>query len=308
MNKIKFLNARRCVAVFMAMLITVLSFSYTNNNRTNATNSNITYFVYDAKTGDKIPNRNYMLLKLNSSDKERTVIGNEDRKIDWSKSGVAKIITEYTKDDRDYCGLGSGFVVSDHVIATAAHCINGRKISEILLFSNNGNTTLHATPIEYHVPYLFTKPINSDEPYNYIYDYALIMVKEDLSAYACFDLGVPLDNLKDKHSTVSVTGFPGKVGKPNEEKIVNTLTEHKMYTGKGTIVGINNDKISYDTDSTGGNSGGPAYITEKVKDNEHYTVIAIHSYSGTTQNGGVRMTTDLIHFYKNNKNINWEVS
>lgn len=297
MNEVKFLNIRRCVAVFMAMLITVLSLSYTNNNHANATNSSITYFVYDAKTAEKIPNRNYILTKLGSSDNKRTVIGEDERVIDWTKSGVVKIMNSSSY-------IGSGFVVSDHVIATAAHCAYNEKISEILLFDNSGNVTLHATPVESHIPYNYCKN-NEDETY----DYALITVKEDLSDYACFDLGVPLNCFANSKPVVSVTGFPGTIGKPGEKTTVNTHTKHMMYTGNGIVKKINDSNlIFYEADTIGGNSGGPVYITESFKGKTYYTVIAIHAY-GTHDdhmdgNHGTCMNTDLIHFY-NNKNIQW---
>ncbi|MDE6035767.1 MAG: trypsin-like serine protease [Ruminococcus sp.] len=274
-----------------------------NVNNANTVNSNLSYFVYDAKTGEPISEHNYMLTKLGPSRRMAGVIDGEDRVIDWTKSGVVKLM-----NDNHY--IGTGFVVGDHVIATAAHCAYNKKISEILMFDDSGNIKLHATPVESHVPFLFTVPVNDYEPCNYDYDYALITVNEDLSTYPHFDLGVPLDTFTDKHMTISTTGFPEKVLKNNKEVIVNNNTLHNMYTGNGTFLDMNSYKVSYKADTTPGNSGGPAYITESLQeeDDDDYTVFAINTYYGDTQNGGVRITTDLIHFYKNNRNINWEVS
>lgn len=60
---------------------------------------------------------------------------------------------------------------------------------------------------------------------------------------------------------------------------------------------------------TGGNSGGPVYVKTEYNGKEYAVVIGITTvatwggdniYNG---GGGVRMTTNLLHFYKNNPNI-----
>lgn len=301
MSKIKTLNAKRLVAVFTAMLITILSLSYTNNNHADALNSNVKYYVYDAKTAEKIDE--YLLSPLPYSLNTRSgIVGNDERVIDWTKSGVVKII-----DSSPYSS--SGFVVSDHVIATAAHCVYNNKINEILLFDNNGKVTLHATPVEYHIPSNYLGPVA------FTYDYALISVKEDLSDYACFDLGVTLDSFPDTGSTISVTGFPYEIMKNGKRIIVNTDTQHMMYTGNGTVKRTDDlpnqfynvsDLIYYDCDISMGNSGGPAYITESLNGKTYYTVIAINAHSKGDENNGVRINTNLINFYKANQCILWE--
>ena len=299
MSSVKILNAKRAVAVFMAVLMTILSLSYTSN-KTDAANIERQYYVYDAKTGEKIDE--YYLDPVPSVNNSRSVIGGDERTIDWTKSGVVKIITSTG-------AFGSGFVVGDHVIATAAHCVydygKAEKITKILLFDKNGKVTLEATPVESHVPYYYAKQGLET------YDYALISVKEDLSDYACFDLGVPLDSFNNSNSVVTVTGFPGKWGKPGEEVTVNTDTQHMMYSGNGLVCGGNDSLMYYTTDTSGGNSGGPVYITESIPGhNTYYTVVAIHAYRPHNDhnqgNHGTCMTTDLIHFYSaNNTNISW---
>ena len=309
MSKIKTLNVKRCVAVFMAVLMMVLSLSYTNNNNyTDASNNRQQYYVYDAKTGDKIDG--YYLDSVPLENNSRTVIGDKDeRGIDWSKSGVVKVI--------DNTGSYSGFVVGDHVIATAAHCVysnkekESSKINKVLLFDTNGTVTLEATPVEYHIPSLY---INDNRKISEIYDYALISVKEDLSAYACFDLGVPLESFANGNPVVTVTGFPGVIGVFPDWIRVNTDAEHMMYSGNGIVTNIDNkDLLFYEADTMGGNSGGPVYITESLNGKTYYTVVAIHT-QGTDcstvghsiANHGTCITTNLIHFYKQNEYIFWE--
>ncbi|MDE6781778.1 MAG: serine protease [Ruminococcus sp.] len=310
MSRINSVNAKRCIAVFMAVLMMILSLSYTGNNQTNALNTAQQYRIFNAKTGAKIGN-DYTLQPVSTYNNttSRNVIGYEERVIDWTKSGVVKIITSG--------GFGSGFVVSDHVIATAAHCLynyknqNAKIVSKILLFDTNGNITLQATPVQSHIPVQFiTGTHNAGNNYVTTSDYALITVKEDLSDYACFDLGMPLTSFNTGNATVSVTGFPGRVGNPGNEVTVNTTTTHMMYTGNGNICNGDTTLLRYTADTSNGNSGGPVYITESLQGRTYYTVVAINIADQVslpyTQNTGYRITTNLLQFYSgDNQNINW---
>lgn len=295
MSKIKILNAKSCVAVFTAVLMMILSLSYTSNNQTDAANTNREYYVYNAKTGSY--KTKYTLNAFYSESSTRAVIGNDERVIDWTKSGIVKIM-----NSTNY--IGTGFVIGDHTIATAAHCAYNNKISEILLFDNNGNITLHATPVEYHIPYEYTKYSPTADGREEKYDYALITVKEDLSNYACFNLGVPLDSFANKKSVITVTGFPVDQS--------NSHTKHTMYSSNGIVTKMYDDLMYYNADTYKGNSGGPVYITESLHGNTYYTVVAINAYSPhdydidhSYGNHGAYITTDMIHFYNKNSNINW---
>ncbi len=103
---------------------------------------------------------------------------------------------------------------------------------------------------------------------------------------------------------VSLTGFPGELNN-------NNTGSNTMYTGTGNVSNGTNMRLYYTADSTGGNSGGPVYITETRLDKTYYTVIGIN-VSGISQNGvplynsAIRINTDLLHFYCNNPNLSWE--
>lgn len=304
-NVLKF---KKVTSVFMAMLLMILSFSYTANDNSNAVNSSKTYNVYNAN-GNFL--RSYSLAPLETNYNARKVIGDDERVIDWTKSGVVKIIISTYS-------FGSGFIVDKHTIATAAHCLYDydlkmfEGVTKILLFDADGNVIKYKddkgiekdsiTPVEYHLPKEFiTNNQNRKES-----DYALITVEEDLSKYMCFDLGIPLDAFVngETNATVSVTGFPGYLNN-DESHLVNTHNKHMMYTGNGKICsGSNNKFIYYEADTSGGNSGGPVYITESLNGKTYYTVVAIHT-TGANYNYGTRIDTNLIHFYKSNDNIEW---
>ncbi len=283
MMKTNVVNVKKTTAVVIAFLMMILSVSY-SSNKSKAANTARTYRIFNAKTGVQIGN-DYTLDALKSEDNSRAVIGEDERKEDYSKKGTVRLIM----NDGEYVYHGSGFVVDSHTIATAAHCVYNLKISNIILFDSDKKRSF-ANPVEYHVPVSYIngeKYNNNDEKYEY--DYALITVEQDLSDYLFYDLAVPLDNYR---SNINVTGFPGDLG--------------YMCTASGNVTNMNSYKVFYDADTNHGESGGPVYIEETFhnQDNDFncYSVIAIHTNGG---NSGTRITTDLIHFYKQNPNINW---
>lgn len=300
MIKTNVLKFKKAVAVFMAMLLMMLSFSYTANDNSDAANSSMSYKVYNATTGHYLREYTLAPLETDNNDNTRSIIDDDDRVVDWTKSGVTKIINA----DGSF---GSGFVVDEHTIATAAHCLYNcsntttRNISKILLFDTSGNIEQNIIPVEYHLPIKFINAVSNKE-YSTISDYALITVEEDLSEYMCFELGVPLDSFVNGNATVTTTGFPEKVNK----KIVNTCIKHMKYSGNGKVCGGNteNTLLYYKADASEGNSGGPVYITESLNGRTYYTVVAIN-VAQSNNNIGTRMTTDLIHFYKSNNNLRY---
>lgn len=302
MMKFRMLNVHKLMATTIAFLIMALSISSYKLNAASVT-CNRTYYVYNALTSTYL--RQYTLSALDSENNTntRSVIGPDERELDWSKSGVCKITTTAGS-------FGTGFVIDEHTIATAAHCLynntaGSRSISDILLFDTSGEITLHATPVEYHIPVDFISRLTTNSGTNE-YDYALITIEEDLSDYACFDLGVMLDGFTTTGTALSVTGFPGEVN----NALVNTFEIHNMYTGTGIISNQNafsfNFQLTYTNDVTGGNSGGPVYLIETRCGYTYYTVIGINTASATTYNIGTRITTDLISFYKNKSNLDLE--
>lgn len=305
-----------------------------------------TYHVFEASTGDHLLYNAYSLfdfnpipnININEPDAPDAIIGNEDDRLPiWDKSGIVKIMSPEAPDNF----MGSGFVVAPHIIATAAHCVfnasalipdnlfsqQGYIISEIRLFDNNGINTLTATPVECHVPWSFIS--NAYEGiYAPSYDYALISVEEDLSDYMCFNLGVALNSAITNETNINVSGFPYYV----EGIKVNDNTHDQMYWASGslgewedyinasyyTANHLNDDRMFfYNVDTSGGNSGGPIYITKDVYDkngNNHqvyYDVIGINTSSVYTLGDygivsmGTRMNSELLRFYLHNTNPNW---
>ncbi|WP_290774206.1 trypsin-like peptidase domain-containing protein [Anaerofustis sp.] len=256
------------------------------------------YRVFNAKTREELILKNYTLTEStkyyndsNNSISTRSVIGTDDRVIDWSKNGVVKIVTADGM-------IGSGFVVGKHTIATAAHCVNNKSLSNIILFDNNGNDT-NATPVEYHIPQMY---------YTYAdkYDYALITVEEDLSDYMQFDLGTVRNYSPSRNIAVTNTGFPGEIENPDGTTIRVNDDEnlHNLYSSTGSVVSTYDKYFCHTADTSGGDSGSPVYYTETINGQTYYTVIGIQVGGGTDNNKAMRITTELIRFYNQNPHIN----
>lgn len=312
-----------CFAVALTIAFIVPNFS---NENISAVNTDVTYYSYNAKTGQFI--EEYDLESLDTVGMVNSRSGStDDRVLDWTKHGVVKIFCKNLDDLQT--SRGTGFVVGEHVIATAAHVVNGTAINKILIFKGNANDYMELTPVEYHLPKIYHEEhkieiiLNHPDRMNAeiearCHDYALITVEEDLSDYMCFNLGVATDEAIENNTAVTLTGFPGTVH--DEFNHVNNEKTNNMYSGTGVLLDmsehineyvdlyINNKDLifCYDNRSSSGASGGPVYITESYAGNVYYTVVGINVAGGGTEcRMGVRMTTDLLHFYMNNNYLDW---
>lgn len=258
----------------------------------------VSYRVYDAKTGNHISSKDYTLQPPsinvdNNVVSPNSVIDSDDRVIDWSKSGVVKLMCN---NSAGY--LGTGFVVGPHTIATAGHCVYNsvqasNVISEIMLFNNNGTTAMSATPVEIYIPTNYSSSSSTD--------YAMITVKEDLSRYACFNLSAALDYSSKVPIGLSISGFPQEV----RGVTVNDGTSHREYLSTGSLKGSTSGMLTYNLDSSPGNSGGPVYVTENENGETVHSVIAIHTTGAGTSNRGARVTEEILRFFYHNPYISY---
>ncbi|MCM1529576.1 MAG: trypsin-like peptidase domain-containing protein [Alistipes sp.] len=274
-----------------------------NNLMRAASYASQTYVAFDAKTGRQT--KDYMLQVQNSNNARSN--GNESivdgRVEDWSNRGVAKIITN--ENGESY--LGSGFVVDKHTIATAAHLVYDTTIntactvSSIMLFDGSAEDNVTVTPVEYHLPTAYTMSASSASGKNY--DFALITVKEDLSDYMSFNLGMVTSLAVTNHLPIVVAGFPGKVTSGTG----NNAGTHTEYISYGMIKSLEAKRMSYTADTSGGNSGGPIYTVEELNGKTYYTVVGIHTTSAdeTEANSGVRFTPLNLKFFLSNPNIEY---
>ena len=305
------------IAILITVIMFVCSMNLGSSADTYSVNTTRSYNVYDAKTGALIDE--YTLepnsYPVSNSANCRGVIGTDDRNNDTYISGVVRVDTNWK--------IGSGFIVDDHVIATAAHCVwNGTSVTSrnnmlmhcIYIYDANGTkirTISEDDIVEVHVPRAYINNYSSSSNDPNPYDYALITVSDtltDISVSAdnpnekctCLDLGIMREEFKGSNQVVSATGFPD---------IVNNIdVAYDMYTGTGNILadqgGWDSSRlICHNIDTSSGNSGGPVYITTQYGGKEYRSVIGIVTCTQGSYNVAVRMTTDLIHFYKNNSYI-----
>lgn len=198
-------------------------------------------------------------------------------------------------------GNGSGFIIGDHLIATAAHCIydtdnrgNATKgfVVKAEAYDNNG-AAHQLTVSSIHITDGYYSYFNNQ--YYYLnYDYALVYVEEDLSQYGSMQLGMVTNEFIQTGSDISVSGFPGIYG------------DRRYTTSSVSIDGLQSMEKPYrlkcTADGLGGKSGGPLYYTES---NGSKVVIAIFTDGGEGTNiaAGPRISSTLLQFYYNNDNI-----
>ncbi len=182
-------------------------------------------------------------------------------------------------------GVGSGFIVDDHVIATAAHCVIGDDRNFIVptsidIYDAAGLHVIdHATPLEIHVPYIYYRS-GAASP-NYSFDYALIYVEENLGDYGKWSLGISTNDFLHAQNTVTSTGF------------ANVDGEFRRYFSTGVTIpfGQNNStyyKIESTAQGYSNKEGGPTYFTTDGN-NPIKSVVGINSMYGA--NGNVNLNT-----------------
>lgn len=296
--------SKKSLSIIIAFILLLLTLTFSNNMNVTAVNDSIEYKIYNASNGMYL--QSYTLTPNPVQDNSRSAAVVDNRVVDFSKSGVVKIVTQkgYTM---------TGFVIDAHTIATAAHCIYeqsadtstycGDSITNIYVFNSNGSIAMNITDAStMHVPSEYICGGFTND-----YDYALITVPEDLSAYAIFNLGVATNGIENSNTTISCTGFPHVVGGQR----VNNKDIHTMYTGTGNIITVSDQNVlaeynlAHNAVASGGNSGSPIYTTSTYNGQVYYTVIGIHVQEVNGGYRAVRVITDLLHFYKNNPNITY---
>ena len=256
------------------------------------------YNVYSKSTHAFL--RSYTLNVNQSSNSNGTagtmnVIGTDNRIIDWNNSGTVKIQIGLS-------GWGTGFVVNEHTIATAAHVVYdtaGNYVPDILsvkVFDSNHNPVT-VTPVEVHVP---TDYVNATE-HDRQFDYALITIEDDLSDYMSYNFGAVTNDAATDHIALATVGFPGYV---NGVHVNNASSDHMQYISTGSVTSLDSKNIFYNADTSGGNSGGPIYAVEYLNGHEYHTVVGIHSGGyDLSNNAGVRIDSSILKCLVANPNL-----
>ena len=213
-----------------------------------------------------------------------------------------------TYDTRIVMNSGSGFINSPHTFVTAAHCVynlsSGLYSSAAIKVSTYENgipnqTTL--TPVSVHIPVDY---LNSTLSNRHFYDYAVVEVEEDLSAYGSFEAGILLDGV-DTLVETNTTGIPTVLGG------FPSLAAYDYNNDRGypaAFAGELNDFSDYDFTTTsaraGSMSGGVHYTTVTYNGVSRDVAFGVHN-SGVgndivTYSRGSVITRPILQFLYNN--------
>lgn len=284
-------NFRKTVSVLVALIIMFISVcSYSS---VTAETNGITYWRHDCTSSDLSSYTSYSLSFAEAAASPATVFDTNNM-VRCYDTAVVRIEEIH----------GTGFIVGNHVIATAAHCVynnSGFLVNNISIVDSDNNVIDTIQPKYIHIPEMYGRVRNIN------YDYALIYVEENLSEYGMFYLGNPLDSYISNQSSVVVAGFP--------ESYPYGYTQDwgMRFKSAGTISSehTTGTRLYYNSDTVYGNSGSPVFVTEGVTYNgtleQYNTVIAIHTRGDDGENpvynnSGVRVNSDMLYFYYSNPN------
>lgn len=176
--------------------------------------------------------------------------------------------------------VGTGFLVGDSIVLTAAHCVYSTKEIESITFipAKNGSTNPYGK-FKATKKHVFTKykdaVASGDIATQMKYDFALIELNSPIgSSIGYMNLGgygTPYNANWLNGRNVIIAGYPGNKGS-------------KLYRDKAPILSFSDDKyrMYYAIDTEGGQSGSPII---KYVDGAYYAV-GIHTNGGSTQNSG----------------------
>lgn len=153
---------------------------------------------------------------------------------------------------------GTGFIIGDHEIMTAAHCAYNTKMGKpyysmkvkinVPESSDNSVSVRTLTVVSAHFPKEFkdyhdANPSNVGTQDQIKWDYAILTVQEDLSGYGKLNLGAVTYDIKN-NVPVHVLGY-------------NTSA---LKISNGVVNAINDDIFGVTAYTTSGTSGGPIYV------------------------------------------------
>ena len=209
------------------------------------------------------------------------IIGADDRvKVTTTTNFPFRAIASLLITARDNSRwIGTGWFISPRTLITAGHCVYikgsgvpGRDgwVKSITVIPGRNGTSMpfgSATSKDFRSVTGWTN--NGDENF----DYGAIIIPTPLgSTVGFFGFGVYSDN-DLRASVANIAGYPG-------DKPSGTQWFHARQ-----VTNVNAQKVFYDVDTMGGQSGAPVW---RIIDNKRYA-IAIHAYGGVLANSGTRI-------------------
>lgn len=181
--------------------------------------------------------------------------------------------------------VGTGWFVSPRTLLTAGHCVyikgshvpgrDGWVRSIKVMAGRNGNSL----PFDAVTSTVFKSVPGWTDNGSEFYDVGAIILPVPLGeTVGVFGVAVyPDDDLS--RATVKVAGYPA-------DQPSGTL-----WSDQRQIASVNAQKVYYDIDTAGGQSGAPVFRT--LNDGSQVGV-AIHAYGGTSTNSGTRINSEVL--------------
>lgn len=277
-------------------------------NGTASSSASRSYMRYDYSTKTQLSN--YVLTPILGTLNSREIIDGmpteEDRYASYGTENSGIVALVY-KDIKGNEFAGTGFIIDDHHIATAAHCVYDKDTARwysyrIKLYDENGViTNTELTRVEAHCPVDYVEQYSTGA-----YDYALITVEEDLSNLADYDCTYFALGTAYNATTSAFANVPVYVtGSPYDLIGENPI---RLYSAQGNVIDkpSNYNVLCHDISVSGGDSGAPVYTITKNGNKYTYTVIGIHN--GLFDDGSKRasmITNYHLQFYYNNSNVSY---
>lgn len=193
-------------------------------------------------------------------------------------------VTEHDKRFVVFRTGSTGCIIGDHIIATCRHAVASCKTQSQInarVVDCGGDGTPEATLTVTAVHY----PESSIDDSSY--DYALVVVQEDLSQYGVFNPGVTTNTFESQNCEVTVMGW-----KNDENTDLNTY----FVKDSGIAIPATPEVMHYVVSTDNGESGAPVLYNDSP--------VGIHTGGdGVVYNNGVRIDSQILNFYFNNDNI-----
>lgn len=235
-----------------------------------------------------------------------------------------KNVVQFSIHNGDKTYIGSGFVISDHIIATAAHCVfNGNNNDfvdgvTVSIYNEQAeakpeNLIASFEAESYHIPVLYLNELGAyqNDPN---YDYALIYVGTDSQGNDLLDYVSPwqfaipsLEFSEAETGQLTTTGFTSYTDSSGNER-------YARYYSTGIVDNLSNNdvdnpqlRIASNALNKGGKSGGPMYYTSTYNNSVNKSVVGItthfHEYPNNYYSKGTKINLTLLRFYKQNPYI-----
>lgn len=215
---------------------------------------------------------------------------------------------------------GTGFIIGDNIVATAAHCVYDNAFCDIYVdvIAEDGSLIKRYYPTSIHIPLEYANATDG----GYM-DYALIYLEDvdenengivdgkGLTRYGKFNVGLSLDSLLSPNTRVTVCGFPSQDGYPDGYE--NTDNDNFLrFEAEGDLLRYdpnNKCRLVYNAFTHFGHSGGPVYVTETYTDENgddysYKTVIGVNHSGSGIENFGYRFTPETLTFFFQNTQLN----